>query len=196
VRRPGIKITPTIIIIHSTANKTSTAANERNWLVNPSNDRSASWNYAVDQLEAVEAIPSGELSYNTLDARANHSSISVEICESGDRKKTLSNAVELICYLMGMWNIDVVNVKGHRDFQNKNCPGILPVGNAWDTFIDSVKVMRNDGLNNALDRINVELVKKNLPPFDSRYWLANAALGKTCNGEWVKGMILRFSRLI
>jgi N-acetylmuramoyl-L-alanine amidase len=196
VRRPGTKITPTIIIIHSTANPTSTAANERNWLVNMSNDRSASWNYAVDETGAVEAIPAGELSYNTLDARANHASISIEICESGDRVKTLRNAVDLVCSLMGQWNIPIDNVKRHGDFQNKNCPGILPVGPGWNGFIDSIRNFQNDGLNNAINRINVALHAKELQPFDSKYWIENASFGKTCNGEWVKSLILRFAKLI
>lgn len=134
-RRPGTKITPSIIIIHSTANLKSTARNERDWLLNLTNDRSASWNYAVDQLQAVEAIPAGELSYNTLDAKANHSSISIEICESGDREMTLQNAAELANHLMAEWNIPIANVFPHRQFQVKDCPRILQPGVAWDGFI-------------------------------------------------------------
>jgi len=196
VRRPGTKITPTIIIMHSTANPTSTAANERNWLVNMSNDRSASWNFAVDQTGAVEAIPAGELSYNTLDARANHSSISIEICESGDRVKTMRNAVDLVCSLMGQWNIPLDNVKRHGDFQNKDCPRILPVGPGWNGFIDNIRNFQNDGLNNCIERINRALLAKELQQFDSKYWIENATFGKTCNGEWVKSLIIRFSKLI
>lgn len=137
-RRPGTKITPTIIIVHSTANAKSTAQNERDWLLNLANDRSASWNYAVDQLQAVEAIPAGELSYNTLDAKANHTSISIEICESGDREKTLQNAAELVAYLLPEWDIPLTNVFPHRRFQNKDCPRILQPGAAWDGFLSRV----------------------------------------------------------
>jgi hypothetical protein len=144
----------------------------------------------------VEAIPAGELSYNTLDARANHASISIEICESGDRVKTLRNATDLVCQLMGQWNIPIENVKGHRDFQKKDCPGILPVGAGWNGFIESIRSFQNDGLDNALQRINVQLVARSLPPFDAKYWITNATLGRTCNGEWVKAMILRISKLI
>ena len=138
-RRPGTKITPTIIIVHSTANLKSTAQNEADWLLNITNDRSASWNYAVDQLQAVEAIPAGELTYNTLDAKANHTSISIEICESGDRGKTLQNAAELVNHLMAEWNIPIANVFPHRHFQAKDCPRILQPGTMWNGFLDSIR---------------------------------------------------------
>jgi N-acetylmuramoyl-L-alanine amidase len=193
VRRPGTKIRPSIIVIHSTANPTSTARQERNWLVNASNDRSASWNVAVDQIEAVEAIPCGEVSYSVLGTYPNHNAISIEICESGDRQATLENATELVNLLMGQWNIPIENVKKHRDFQIKTCPQILP-DDKWDKFIDSIKALQNGGLNMAIYRINAELVKKKLAPLDQAYWLANAAFGKTCNGEWVKALILRVSK--
>ncbi len=195
VRRPGTKIRPSIIVIHSTANPTSTALQERNWLVNPSNDRSASWNVAVDEIEAVEAIPCGEVSYSVLGTYPNHNAISIEICESGDRQDTLENAAELVSILMGQWQIPIENVMKHRDFQIKSCPQILP-DDKWVKFIDSIKALQNGGLNMAIYRINAELVKKKLAPLDEKYWIPNATTGKVCNGEFVKGLIIRVSKLI
>lgn len=196
VRRPGTKIKPSIIVIHSTANPTSTAANERNWLVNPSNDRSASWNVVVDQLEAIVAIPYGEVSYSVLGTYPNHNCISVEICESGDRTKTLANAADLVCTLMQQWNIPIDNVKKHRDFQQKTCPQILPDGPPWDGFIESIKALQGGDVKVAMYAINQALVKKKLAPLDEHYWIRTAVSGKTCNGEYVKSLILRVSKLI
>jgi len=195
-RRPGVKITPTIIIVHSTANPKSTAMNERNWLLNVINDRSASWNYAVDQLHAVEAIPAGELSYNTLDARANHSSISVEICESGDREKTLRNAVELVAVLMKEWRIPIENVFPHRQYQKKDCPRILQPGAAWNGFISSVKEKHTPGIDYALDRINRSMNSHGMTPLSLAYWLINAQAGQVCRGEWVQEAYVRIAKLL
>lgn len=139
-RRTGAKITPLWIIIHSTANPTSTAMNERNWLVNIYNTRAASWHYAVDDKQVVEAIPAGELAYGTLDARANHSSINIEMCESGDRVQVIRSTAALVAKLMADWGIPLQNVVGHRRFQNKDCPRILQPGREWDGFIKLIDV--------------------------------------------------------
>ena len=63
-KRPGTKIKAEYITVHSTANERSTAQNERDWLVNPSNKRKASWHIAVDEKQAVEAIPLNEIAYH------------------------------------------------------------------------------------------------------------------------------------
>ena len=139
VRRPGTRISPTMIIVHSTANEKSSAMDERNWLLNLSNDRPASWHYAVDDKQIVEAIPPGEVAHGTLDARANHASIQVEICESGNRQQALRNTAELIAHIITEYQIAPANVFPHRQFQKKSCPRILPPGQAWDNFIAQVK---------------------------------------------------------
>ena len=55
-KRPGRKLTSyNWITVHNTGNPSSSAKNERGWLTNPENTRSASWHIAVDGKEAVEA---------------------------------------------------------------------------------------------------------------------------------------------
>jgi N-acetylmuramoyl-L-alanine amidase len=66
-RRPGQVMTPQYITIHSTGNPSSTARNERGWLTNPSNTRTASWHICVDEKEAVEAIPLNEVAWHAGD---------------------------------------------------------------------------------------------------------------------------------
>lgn len=140
-RRSGKKINPTTITIHSTANPNSTALNERNWLINPSNKRVASWHIAVDDKMAVEAIPLYEQAYHAGNRVGNNTSIGIEICESGDRQQTLKNAVQLVATMLydRKWEID--KLRRHFDWSGKNCPRILSYNNwaGWIAFKRHVK---------------------------------------------------------
>lgn len=86
----------------------------------------------------MEAIPPSEVAHGTLDARANHTSIQVEICESGNRQQTLQNAAELIAWLVLEHKILAANIFPHRQFQKKTCPQILPPGQVWDSFVATI----------------------------------------------------------
>lgn len=124
-RRPGIAMQPTTITIHSTGNHRSTARNERAWLTNPSNNRQASWHIVVDEKEAIEAIPLNEVAWHAGNSTGNRTSIGIEICESGDRVKTLGNAVKLTAKLLKErgWGMD--KLRRHYDWSGKICPRIL-----------------------------------------------------------------------
>lgn len=141
-RRPGIKMEPEYITIHSTGNMTSNAFGERNWLLNAKeNTRTASWHICVDEKQAIEAIPLDEVAWHAGDGRGpgNMKSISIEICESGDRGKTLQNAAELVAKLLHdrKWNTD--RVKQHYDWSGKNCPRILRDTGRWPEFLSMVR---------------------------------------------------------
>ena len=141
-KRPGEKINAEYITIHSTANEKSSAQNERDWLVNPYNNRTASWHIAVDEKEAVEAIPLDEMAYHTGDKKGNNLSIGIEICESGNREKTLKNAAILVAdilYKRG-WGVD--RLKRHFDWSGKNCPRIFNYNNweGWNKFKGDVSL--------------------------------------------------------
>ena len=135
-KRPGIKITPEYITIHSTGNPKSTAQNERDWLTNPSNTRTASWHIVVDEKEAIEAIPLTELAYHAGNRNGNNKSIGIEMCESGNRNKVLDNTVKLVAKMLHerKWGID--RLKRHYDWSGKNCPRILNYENwkGWELF--------------------------------------------------------------
>jgi len=134
--RPGKKLNLQYITIHSTGNPTSTAMNERNWLVNPSNTRVASWHIAVDEKLAVEAIPLDEVAYHAGTSAGNNTSIGIEICESGNREKTLDNAVKLVAKMLHERNWGVDKLRRHYDWSGKNCPRIMSANNwkEWDRF--------------------------------------------------------------
>ena len=138
-RRPGTSMHPEYITIHSTGNPSSTARNERGWLTNSSNTRTASWHIVVDEKEAIEAIPLNEVAWHAGDGGSgtgNHKSIGIEICESGDRQKTLANAANLVAKMLNErgWGVD--RLRRHFDWSGKICPRIMQQNNwaGWEQF--------------------------------------------------------------
>lgn len=144
-KRTGIAMKPTHITVHSTGNPHSTARNERAWLTNSSNTSETGYHYVVDEAEVIEVIPPNEVAWHAGDGRGqgNMASIGVEICESGNRQKTLENAKLLIQYLMKIHNI--TKVVRHHDWSRKNCPRILNTDgkwSEWNNFYD--KLMKGE----------------------------------------------------
>ncbi|MEK3867703.1 MULTISPECIES: N-acetylmuramoyl-L-alanine amidase [Paenibacillus] len=134
-RRPSLTMVATTITIHNTGNPSSTAANERSWLTNPSNDRQASFHIVVDSKEAVECIPLTENAWHSGDGSGiksgNRTSIGIEICESGDYAKALDNAAELVASMLKErgWGID--RLRRHFDWSGKICPRLMYDGGKW-----------------------------------------------------------------
>lgn len=136
-KRPGIKRQIKYIVIHNTANEESTARNERDYLTNPNNTSSTSFNIVVDDREIIEAIPVNEIAFHAGDGEGNQKGIGIELCESGDFEKTKANAAKLVAYLMKSYNISLSEVRTHYDFSGKDCPRKM-LGN-WEDFLESVK---------------------------------------------------------
>lgn len=163
LRRPTFPLTPNFITIHSTSNETSTAKNEMAWLTNPINcppkySPHASWHIVVDEKEAIEAIPLNEIAWHAGDGAygvGNRQSIGIEICESGDREKTLINTVKVVATLLKKFNLSIDEIRQHYDWVSaKNCPRILRIDNLWDRFIlDVKKEMANDNKPNWKEEI-------------------------------------------
>ncbi len=134
-RRSGRKlISVDYITIHNTGNPTSAAQNERAWLTNPANTVTASWHIVVDQKEVIEAIPLDEIAWHAGDGGAgtgNTRSIGIEICESGNYEKTLSNAVALVAQMLHErgWGID--KLRRHYDWSKKICPRLMYDNGKW-----------------------------------------------------------------
>lgn len=157
-RRPGVPMTPQYITIHSTGNPKSTARNERGWLTNSSNTRTASWHIVVDEKEAIEAIPLNEVAWHAGDGgngTGNRRSIGIEICESGDGAKTLANAVRLVAKLLKErgWGVD--RLKRHYDWSKKICPRIFYDNGrwtGWEQFKDAVQREISGGGNVTQDK--------------------------------------------
>lgn len=120
-QRPGLAITPKSITIHSTGNPKSTAQNEADYVCFNSK-RKASFHYVVDEKEIIQVIPCYEMAYHA-GPDANGQSIGIEICESGDRRKTLQNAADLVRMLKK--NYKITEVTTHCNWTGKRCPRIL-----------------------------------------------------------------------
>lgn len=142
--RPGINMTPTTITIHSTGNPKSSAKNERAWLSNPANDRIASWHVCVDENEAYEAIPLSEVAFHAGNAAGNSTSIGIEICESGDRKNTVDNAVKLVAQMLNERSWGVAKLKRHYDWIGKNCPRIMNEDGKWTGWHEFKKAVEKE----------------------------------------------------
>jgi N-acetylmuramoyl-L-alanine amidase len=147
-RRPGSNLTPASLTIHSTGNPNSTAIDERRWLTNPTNDLVASFHIVVDEKEAIECIPLTEFAWHAGDGpkgTGNCKSIGLEICESGDRQKTLRNAIDLAAKILRDHNWGRAELRRHFDWNKKNCPRILidktyrdEPGQTWEWFTEEV----------------------------------------------------------
>ena len=136
-KRPGIKRRIRSIVVHNTANPNSTAQNERDYLVNPTNASSTSFHIVVDEDEIVEAIPITEIAFHAGTNKDNKESIGIEICESGHYEAAEENAVQIIAYLMKTYDIPLSQVKTHQDCSGKECPRLIL--NHWGEFLERVK---------------------------------------------------------
>lgn len=132
-RRPGNPMVPAYLTVHNTGNPTSTARNERAWLTNPSNNRTASYHIVVDEREAIEVLPLNENAWHAGDGNGdgNRKSIGIEICESGNYAKTLDNAADLVAKMLKErgWGVD--RLRRHYDWSGKICPRLMYDGGKW-----------------------------------------------------------------
>lgn len=137
--RPGTRLVPSYITIHSTGNASAPPENERKWLDNPSNNRDASWHIVIGENTCIEAIPLDEVAWHA--GAGNSKSISIEICENGNRQKTLERAVELTAALLIHYGWTVSKLKRHYDWTKKSCPWILMENNwaGWEKFKKDVE---------------------------------------------------------
>lgn len=142
--RPGGNYAKTSITIHSTANSSSTAENERKWLDIPANKRDAAWHYVVGEGIVIQAIPESEIAWHCGKAEGNKHSIGVEVIESGDRLKVLTTAAEFVAELLKRHGWGVDRLKTHHDWTGKNCPRILidksyiKSNLNWEWFVETV----------------------------------------------------------
>lgn len=132
-QRPNLPNSKKSVTIHSTGNPSSTAQNEADYVCFNST-RQAGFHFVVDEKQIIQVCPINEGVYHCGKAEGNQSSISIELCESGDRKKVFDNGVKLAAWLMYSEGINIL--KTHNDWNGKNCPRIL---------LDSIQI--RNGLN-------------------------------------------------
>lgn len=166
-KRPRTKITPKKITIHSTGNERSTSQNERDWLMNPSNNRNASWHYVVGDNTIIEAIPPNEMAWHSGIYEGNRTSIGIEMVHTGNREKVIENTIELTRYLQGKFNISNDNVVRHYDWTKKNCPSILNYNN-WQGWKDFKKKLGSNPVEGRPVEKELYRVRKNWKDVDSQ----------------------------
>lgn len=149
-RRTGKKLNLKGITIHSTGNPTSNATGERAWLENPDNNEynrlSVAWHLCIDENTCVMAVPLDE--YTVHANSGNDTTFGIEICESGNRQKTLDRAATLVAQLMLKYGFKMNNIYRHYDWSGKICPGILSANNwaGWTSFKKLIQEKLNSSL--------------------------------------------------
>ena len=134
---------PTYITIHNTDNDAS-ADNEVKNVIN--NSKQTGFHVAVDNKEAVQAIPFNRNAWHAgdgSDGKGNRQSIAIEICysKSGGNRfyKAVDNAVIVVADLAKKYNIPVKNIVQHNHWSGKNCPARIRQEGLWDKFIKDVE---------------------------------------------------------
>lgn len=142
------------VTVHNTANDAS-AQSEINYMVR--NDSSTSYHYAVDDKEAIQAIPHNRNAWHAGDSGrgdGNRKSIGVEICYSksgGDRfNRAVDNGAALVAHILKETGLGIDRVKTHKHWTQigvqkgyssyvKNCPHRILDSNGWDSFLKKVE---------------------------------------------------------
>ena len=133
---------PKGICVHNTANDAS-AKNEVSYM--KGNNNQVSYHIAVDDIEAIQAIPFDRNTWHAGDGSSgngNRNYISIEICysKSGGPKfnKAEKNAAEIIAQLLKAYGWGIDKVKKHQDFSGKYCPHrTLDMG--WNRFLNMIQ---------------------------------------------------------
>lgn len=116
---------PEYVTIHNTANDAS-AANEIAYMTR--NDNAVSYHVAIDDKQAIQAIPFNRNAWHCGDGQGNgnRKSIGVEICYSksgGERYYAAEeNAIEYVAHVLNQYGWGVDRVRWHRDWNGKICP--------------------------------------------------------------------------
>lgn len=140
-------MSPKGICIHNTAND-ATASNEVAYM--QSNNNEVSFHIAIDDVEAIQAIPFNRNAWHAGDGgsgEGNKNYIAVEICYSrsgGDRFiKAEKRAAKEVAELLKQYGWTINNVKKHQDFSGKYCPHrTLDMG--WQRFLNMVQIELNN----------------------------------------------------
>lgn len=161
---------PIGICVHNTANDAS-AKNEIAYM--KSNNYEVSFHIAIDDVEAIQAIPFNRNAWASGDGatgKGNRSYIHIEICYSKSGGTRFINAekraAKEIALLLKKYGWTINNVKRHKDFSNKYCPHrTMDMG--WDRFLNMVQAELN-ALNNQVQSNNDVLYKVQVGAFSNK----------------------------
>lgn len=136
---------PTSITVHNTGN----VANARNEVAYMNNNYNyVSYHVAIDEKEAVQAIPFNRNAFAAGDGiglnSGNRTSIHIEICYSMDNgysgakseryKKAEDNAALYIAHVLKQYGWGIDRLKRHYDWSRKDCPHKMHATNSYQDF--------------------------------------------------------------
>lgn len=139
-------MSPKGICVHNTAND-ATAKNEISYM--KSNNNEVSFHIAVDDVEAIQAIPFSRNAWAAGDGASgdgNRNYIHLEICYSlsgGDKFIAAEKrAAKEIAALLKQNGWSIANVKKHQDFSGKYCPH-RTLDTGWQRFLNMISAELN-----------------------------------------------------
>ena len=139
------------ITIHNTA-EPYYAMQERT-RVNTRTGSVTSFQFAVDEKEAVQILPDSAHGWHAGDGHGdgNMKSIGIEICRSMciDADGYLyegaeANAVRLCAYLLRKYNLTTADMRMHNDWTGKHCPHRILDAGSWEDFKKRVDLALKD----------------------------------------------------
>jgi N-acetylmuramoyl-L-alanine amidase len=163
--RPGRKIVVRHITVHETANTAAGANAEmhRQFVSGALHGgvQLTSYNYVVDQDEAIELVPIGESSNHAGTTAGNSSGVSIELCvnQGGDWAATLARAEALIVHLYRTVPtlLPVANGLVNHGYWGTGtaCPARLRsgMGEGWRALVAAVKTELANGPNVYWDQV-------------------------------------------
>ncbi|WP_411680069.1 N-acetylmuramoyl-L-alanine amidase [Clostridium thailandense] len=145
------------IVVHDTANTDRGADAEAHYRYFNGGDRQSSAHYFVDDKEIVQLVEDYNASWHCGDgggryAITNHNSIGVEICVNSDcsYEKAVSNAVDLVKFLMQKYSISIDRVVRHYDASRKICPQSMSDNN-WERWWNFKNRLTSSAASQAVD---------------------------------------------
>lgn len=182
---------PRYITIHNTANKAS-AYNEVSYMNRNSN--TVSYHYAVDDKEAIQALPLDRNGWHCGDGNGygNRASIGIEICYSTDYdsdkySKAEENAVWLTAMLLKQFGLNLSAIKKHQDWSGKYCPHRILDNGAWQSFLgrveDAYKQITAGTVTRQVSTSSHHGIKPESSSYDLESYANGVLQGKYGNGD-------------
>lgn len=147
--KASYEMEPEYVTIHNTANNAS-AAGEIAYMV--SNDQYVSYHWAVDDTEAIQAIPHDRNAWHCGDGEdgvGNLKSIGIEICHSLDPEnphypQSEENGAKLAAIVLHEAGLGLDTIRKHEDWSGKYCPHRILDNGDWENFKERIAKYYNE----------------------------------------------------
>lgn len=168
------------IVIHETDNTSKGAGAKRHADAMNNGNLKGTVHYYVDDVSIYQTLEHKHGAYaigdnnNKVTASKygihNQNSINVEICVNPDSNynKAVSNAIDLVRYLMQLGGININNVVRHYDATRKHCPRKILDNGTWQDFktkCNKKEENKNYAIlySNQADRVGAEILGWGIP---------------------------------